>query len=61
MEEEELYSPVDELSAISSMLKLASKHGLGAEVVLSALEAMKGDNRVTPVQAMKEGLYEWDI
>ncbi len=61
MEEEELYSPVDELSAISSMLKLASKHGLGAEVVLSALETMKGDNRITPVQAMKEGLHEWDI
>jgi hypothetical protein len=61
MEEEELYSPVDQLSAISSMLKLASKHGLGAEVVLSALEAMKGDSRITPVQAMKEGLYEWDI
>ncbi len=61
MEEEELYSPVDELSAISSMLKLASKSGLGAEVVLSALEAMKGDNRITPVQAMKEGLHEWDI
>jgi hypothetical protein len=59
--EEELYSPVDELSAISSMLKLASKNGLGAEVVLSALEAMKGDNRITPVQAMKEGLHEWDI
>ena len=61
MEQEELLSSVDELAAISSMLKLASKSGLAAEVVYSALNAMHNDIQITPIQAMKEGLYEWDI
>lgn len=61
MEQEELLSAVDEVTAINSMLKIASKNGLAAEVVYSALNAMQGDNKLTPIQAMKEGLYEWDI
>lgn len=60
-QEEELLSSIDEVTAINSMLKIASKNGLAAEVVYSALNAMQGDNKLTPIQAMKEGLYEWDI
>lgn len=60
-QEEELLSSVDEVTAINSMLKMASKNGLAAEVVYSALNAMKEDNKLTPIQAMKEGVYEWDI
>jgi hypothetical protein len=61
MEQEELLSSVDELAAISSMLKLASKSGVAAEVVWSALNAMHSDIQITPIQAMKEGLHEWDV
>lgn len=60
-QEEELLSAVDEVTAINEMLKIASKRGLAAEVVYSALTAMQEDNKLTPIQAMKEGLYEWDI
>lgn len=46
---------------IADMLELAREYGLEAEVVYSALEAMKANPDLETEDALAEGLLEWDV
>jgi hypothetical protein len=45
---------------INELLELAQEYGLITEVIYSALEAMKENPNLEPVQAIEIGLEEWD-
>jgi hypothetical protein len=48
-----------DLEVISNQLKQASKYGLEAEVVMTALMAMKRDSSLTIQEAIYIGYFEW--
>lgn len=48
-----------ELTKINSLLSEAINEGLEAEVVLTALKAIKEDDTLSPLQAMQMGFEEW--
>ena len=54
----------DTLDALTSVMELASAHGLQYEVVLSMIHYLMTRSKVHPkqiVQAMEHGLTDWDI
>jgi hypothetical protein len=48
-----------DLEVISNQLQQASKYGLEAEVVMTALMAMKRDSSLTIQEAIYIGYFEW--
>ena len=50
---------IKELSYVDHLLKLAEHHNLEAEIVISALKAMKEDSTLTIEQAIALGYEEW--
>jgi hypothetical protein len=61
----ELENPIDqeatweEINTIMVALDEADDEGVQAEVVWSALKAMKTDSNITIQQAVQQGLDEW--
>ena len=50
---------IKELSYVDHLLKLAEYHNLEAEIVVSALRAMKEDSLLSIEEAMALGYEEW--
>jgi hypothetical protein len=50
---------IKELSYVDHLLKLAEVHNLEAEVVTSALRAMKEDSLLSVEEAIALGYEEW--
>ena len=50
---------IKELSYVDHLLKLAEYHNLEAEIVVSALWAMKEDSLLSIEEAMALGYEEW--
>jgi hypothetical protein len=48
-----------DLEVIDLLLKQAKEHGLEAEVVMTALIAMRRDPELTIQEAMYIGFFEW--
>ena len=61
MEREVTQQLIDDISAITSAMVLTSRHGLGPEVILSAMKFYREDPTITVEQAIALGLEEWDI
>lgn len=51
----------EELEAILLALKEAKKNGLVLEVILSAINEVRGNPKITTADAFVNALYEWDI
>ena len=49
----------DEIKTIGAFLEEAIDNGLEAEVVYTALKAMKEDETLSPSQAIQMGMDEW--
>ncbi len=45
--------------ALDELLEEAEAHSLEIEVLYSALQAMKDNPSLTPVEAMQQGVGEW--
>ena len=59
--DELLDSYPSDLELINSTLFIADEYNLQAEVLLSAMCALKGNPKLTINEALKDGLREWDI
>lgn len=54
-------SDLKEFYEIGDLMAYATGHGLETEVVWSALKAMKENNTLSVVEAMRVGLEEFDL